>query len=77
MIVEGKIKKIMVEILEVSESEIKEDTAIGDLANWDSLSHLRIISSIEREFNIQFTPDVLMDLEDFGDIVKATEDRIK
>lgn len=76
MSIEEKIKKIMSEILEVSEDEIDDDSAIGDLPNWDSLNHLKIISKIEHEYNIQFTPDVLMDIEDFSDIVKATEDRV-
>ena len=76
MDVKNKIKEIMAKILEVSESEIQEDTAIGDIASWDSLSHLRIIAEIEQVFQIRFTPDVLMDLEDFSDIVDAVSQRM-
>ena len=76
MSTEEKIKNIMAEILGVNTSEITEDSAIGDLPSWDSLNHLRIITAIEKEFNIQFTPDVLMDMEDFGDLVKATSERL-
>ena len=47
MNIEEKIRKIMSEILGVKENEIEEDSAIGDLANWDSLNHLKIIASIE------------------------------
>jgi acyl carrier protein len=75
--VSEKIKKIMAEILEVTEDMIEDDSAIGDLDNWDSLNHLKIISSIEQEFGIQFTPDVLMDIEDFSDIVRAVEERVR
>ena len=77
MNIEKEIKEIMMSVLGVAENEIEEDSAIGDLPNWDSLNHLRIISEIERKFGIQFTPDVLMDLEDFSDMVKATEDGVK
>ena len=76
MNIETEIKKIMAEILGVSEDEIEEDSAIGDLPNWDSLSHLKIIAEIEKKFDFQFTPDVLMDIEDFSDMVKATKDRV-
>lgn len=76
MTTENKIKEIMVSILGCKMDEIEEDSAIGDIENWDSLNHLKIISEIENRFGIQFTPDVLMDMEDFSDIVKATEDRI-
>lgn len=73
---ESRIKKIMSQVLAVDESKIEEDTAIGDIPSWDSLNHLKIVATIEKEFGIQFTPDILMDMEDFSDIVKATEDRI-
>ena len=32
---------------------------------------------IEKKYDIQFTPDVLMDIEDFSDIVNATQERVK
>lgn len=71
-----RIKEIIAEILSVSISEINDDTAIGDLIEWDSLHHLQIIAAIEKEFKIRFTPDVMMDLEDVCDIVNATEARV-
>lgn len=76
MSVTERIKDIMVEVLGVNRVEIEEDSAIGDLPNWDSLNHLKIIAEIEKNYGIQFTPDVLMDIEDFSDLVNATEERI-
>lgn len=77
MNIEEKVRKIMAEVLEVDGSMIGEDSAIGDIPNWDSLNHLRIIAAIEQEFGMQFTPDVLMELEDFGDIVNAVQERVR
>lgn len=76
MNIEAKIRTIMAEILEVNENEILEDSSIGDIPSWDSLHHLEIIAEIEKNFGIQFTPDVLMDLEDFSDIVEAVNRRV-
>lgn len=66
------IKGLMAEILEVTEEEIGDDTAIGDITSWDSLHHLLIISAIEKQYGIHFTPDVLIDIEDVTDIVRET-----
>ena len=74
--IEVKVKEIIASILDVSVSDISDDTAIGDIAKWDSLHHIQIISAIEKEFDFRFTPDVMMDLEDVSDIVSATEARI-
>ena len=77
MSVEEKIKEIMSEVLCVDKEEIEDDSAIGDLPNWDSLNHLRIVAEIEKFYKIQFSPDVLMDIEDFSDLVNATQEWIK
>ena len=74
---EEKVKNIIAETIGVDITEIEDDTAIGDFPSWDSLSHLQIIAKIEEEFDIRFTPDIMMDMEDVSDIVNATEDRIK
>lgn len=73
--VEAKVKEIIASILNVPVDQIEDDTAIGDIAEWDSLHHIQIMSAIEREFGFRFTPDVMMDLEDVSDIVNATEAR--
>ncbi len=74
--VEKRVKEIIAEILKVDVEQINDDTAIGDIPEWDSLSQIQIISSIEKEFGFNFTPDVMMDLEDVSDIVAAVEERI-
>ena len=77
MNIEEKVKEIIAKVLEVKTEDINEDTAIGDIPEWDSLSHIQIISAIEKEFGFNFTPDVMMDLEDVSDIVAAVEERVK
>ena len=76
MNVEEKVKEIIAGILKVSAEEISPDTAIGDIPEWDSLSHIQIVSAIEKEFGFSFTPDVMMELEDVSDIVAAVQERI-
>jgi acyl carrier protein len=76
MELEKKVIKIIAESLEVSEDQITEDTAIGDIPEWNSLGHIVIISSLEKEFSINFDPEIIMDLEDVSDIVAAIEERL-
>lgn len=71
-----EVKEMIAEILEVSVTEINDDTAIGDIVQWDSLRHIQIISAIEKKFNIRFTPDIMMDIEDVSDIVHAVGERV-
>ena len=70
------IIKLIADSLEVSENQITEDTAIGDIPEWNSLGHIIIISSLEKEYSINFDPEIIMELEDVSDIVAAIEERL-
>lgn len=60
--------------LEVKEEVLSEDTAIGDFPNWDSMGHLIIISELEKEFDIKFDPEDMMEFEDIGDMIGAIDE---
>ena len=70
---EERVIKIIAEAIEVNTNKIDEDTAIGDFPNWDSMGQLIIISSLEKEFDIKFDPEDMMDMEDVGDMIEAIE----
>jgi acyl carrier protein len=73
----AKVIESISNIIEVKPEEISDETAIGDFPKWDSLSHLIIISTLEEVFQIQFDPEMIMDLEDVGDIIYAIEEMKK
>ena len=50
------------DILEVDVSAISPETRYGNVPEWDSLMHLRLIGEIEEKY------DVLLPLEDASDI---------
>tara|TARA_B110000003_G_scaffold152407_1_gene153114 strand:+ start:611 stop:847 length:237 start_codon:yes stop_codon:yes gene_type:complete len=74
MKIEERVIKIIAEAIEVEGNKIDEDTAIGDFPNWDSMGQLVIITSLEKEFDIKFDPEDIMDLEDVGDMISAIEE---
>ena len=74
MKIEERVIKIIAKAIEVESNKIDEDTAIGDFPNWDSMGQLIIITSLEKEFDIKFDPEDIMDLEDVGDMISAIED---
>ncbi len=75
--VETKVKDIVAMVLGVQVDGIADDTAIGDIPEWDSLHHIKIISAIEKELGFRFTPDIMMDLEDVSDLVHAVKARVE
>ena len=71
-----KLKKIFADILEVSISEISENTNPENIDNWDSLKQMGLIIAIEEEFKIQFDDDIIFELDSYSSIKSALENLI-
>ena len=63
-----KIEKIFSEVLEID--RIDSNLSLNSTENWDSLNHLILISRIEDEFQITFTPEEIENLNSFEKILK-------
>jgi acyl carrier protein len=72
-----EVIKLIARVLEVEVSELNGDTGIGDLPTWDSLHQVQIIVELEQLFNIQFSQEVIREMEDINDIVAAVEERLQ
>ena len=46
--------KIIADTLRINSSQINEFTKITDVPEWDSLSHMTLISVLEEKYKIQF-----------------------
>jgi acyl carrier protein len=60
--------EIFCRVLNLDETEINSEIAIGDVPNWDSLGHLNLITSIEEEFDVYFSNESIIELNSFGKI---------
>jgi acyl carrier protein len=69
-----KIKRIIVEQLGVSESDITMDTSFGELGV-DSLDLFQIIIEIEEEFSVQI--EDAESIKTVGEAVMFVEDRVQ
>ena len=47
-----KLRKILIEVLELNSNNLPEFINVENSENWDSLGHFQIIERIENEFNI-------------------------
>lgn len=59
--------------LEMDGSELPKDTAIGQLAEWDSLAHMRLILALEEYLQTQLSPDKLVAIGSLADIATLLE----
>ena len=69
-----KVKKIIVDQLDVEEDKVTEAASITDDLGADSLDVVDLVMSFEEEFDIEIPDDQVEKIKTVGDIVKFIED---
>lgn len=65
---ENKLKLLISKILKVKPNQIKNNSGLGQLSNWDSISHLKILLAIEQEFKISFDDKEIISIINYRNI---------
>ena len=65
-----KLKKIIVDVLNVDENEITMDTTVIDYLGADSLDEFQIIMGLEEEFDIEIPNEQAEKIVTVGDAVE-------
>lgn len=69
-IVQERIIDVIKDVLELDELVvIQRKTTANDIDGWDSLAHINIVVSVEREFNVQFQLSDIKNLLNVGDFI--------
>jgi acyl carrier protein len=70
-ITKDSVKELVAKTLNVPIEEIEDDLAVGDIPEWDSLAHMRIIVALENDFGVALDIEQTLDIEDVEDICEA------
>jgi acyl carrier protein len=69
-----QIKAVVLSVLStVFKCEVDEQSSRSNLPQWDSLKHIEVIFAIEDELNLQFSEEMLIDLNNVEHILDAAE----
>ena len=72
-----KVKKIIVDQLDVEEDKVTEAASITDDLGADSLDGVDLVMSFEEEFDIEIPDDQVEKIKTVGDIVKFIEEKVE
>ena len=73
MALDTRIEKIVREAFNLKDKEIDESWTSDDIAEWDSMGHLKLIMAIEKEFNASIEIEEMFKIKCIGDIKKILE----
>ena len=67
-----KINDVLFEVFKVNEDQL-EDLKFGT-NYWDSIGHLKMIGELENKFEITISPDDIVRMSTYDDILKVLEE---
>ncbi|WP_298540293.1 acyl carrier protein [uncultured Aquimarina sp.] len=72
-----KVREAFVKVLEHDNFTLTDQTTAHDVDGWESITHMMIISEIEKSFDIKFKLMSLMNMNNIGDLIQTIESEIK
>jgi acyl carrier protein len=67
------VQELFRQVFDDDELVVTTDTHRRDVADWDSVAHVKLILILEEEFQIRFTEDEVSSLETVGELLAAIE----
>jgi acyl carrier protein len=67
----SKIQEILREELEQEGIVLKPETTASDVQGWDSLTHVQLISVIEKSFKVRFSSREIFQWKNVGEMVES------
>jgi acyl carrier protein len=67
---------ILEAVLDLDEINLGDAVTAKDVAGWDSLSHVRIMVSLERKFRIRFSNAEVEKLKSVGDLIDQISSKV-
>ena len=64
-----KLEQVFRDIFDEEELTINNETTAEDIEDWDSLAHINLVVSIEKEFDVKFALGELQALRNVGGMV--------
>jgi acyl carrier protein len=71
-----RIQDIFRDVFDDDNLEVTNKTNSEEIEEWDSLNHINLVVSIEKEFDIKFVLDELQPLKDVGEMLDLLQYKI-
>jgi acyl carrier protein len=71
-----RIQPIFCDIFDDPALKVSMDDSASTVDGWDSLSHIRLVSSIEKQFKVRFALGELQDAKNIGDMVNLIVEKL-
>ena len=71
----SKLKDVFADVFDDESVELGPNLTAKDVDGWDSLSHIRLILTVEKTFKVKFSTSEIGNLKNVGDMVTLIKER--
>ena len=73
--IETGLTRVFHEVFDDDTIVLRTDLSAKDIPDWDSLTHIRLLFTIEREFQITFTVTEVGELKNVGELIALIQSK--
>jgi len=66
--ISDELKTVILNVLKLEDWEITDTTLAAEIPGWDSLSHINVVSAVEKHFGVRFKNVEVLRLSNVGDL---------
>ena len=71
-----RLTEIFQDVFDEDSIEVTPKLSADDVDGWDSLTHIRLILTIEKAFKVKFSTSEIAKLENVGDLVAMIQGKV-
>lgn len=71
-----EMNDIFIDVLDVDDLVLTDETSAEDVEEWDSLSQIILISEIEKHFQIKLDAKEVMECDNVGDMIDVIKGKL-
>jgi acyl carrier protein len=72
----ARLTEIFADVFDEDDIAVTPELSAKDVDGWDSLTHIRLILTVEKAFKIKFSTSEVGKMENVGDLVKLIKARV-
>lgn len=73
---EERLRQLVSDIFDIEQAKISPELTPEDIEKWESLNHLRLITSVEKEFGIRFSMSDIESIDCLGALERLVEEHV-
>ena len=73
----GQLSTVFQDVFDDPELQITRTTSGADVENWDSVSHVTLMLTVEKKFGVRFSSSEVAKLQNVGELIDLIEKKVQ